>query len=71
MNLRGFRIPQPEVRPVGVGGNYMSGEVYYSKDSFCDRSFFLMKVDGVLNMFDVLLSTPPSGKAPIGFRGPK
>ena len=71
VSLQGFRIPQSEVRPVDVGGNYLSGDTYYSRDPYCDRSFFLMKVDGVLSMFEILLSTPSSAKAPIGFRGPK
>jgi hypothetical protein len=70
-NLQGFRIPQSEVRPVEVGGSHLSGEVHHPSDSYCDRSFFLMKVDAVLTMFEILLTGPGGSRLSIHFGPPK
>lgn len=70
VSLQGFRIPESELRPIESGGSYLSGQVDYSRESYCDRAFFLMKIEGVLIMFEVLLSTP-AGKPSIGFKPPR
>ena len=68
VNLDNFRIPPSEVRPIVVGGNYLDGSVDYSDEPYCETSYFLMKVDAVLNMFEVLLSPASGPKPAIGFR---
>jgi len=67
-NLSSFRVPASEVKPIVVSSNYLDGSVDYSKESFCDRHYFLMKVDGVLNMFQVLLTPTSAPKPSIGFK---
>ena len=69
-DLANFRIPPSEVRPIVTGGNYLTGETHYSAESFCDRDFFLMKVDGVLTMFELLINQGSGSKPAIGFNPP-
>lgn len=52
-SLSNFRIPPREVRPVVEGGNYDTGELYYSEDPYVDREFMLMKLGAVLNLFQL------------------
>ena len=70
VDLKNFRIPASEVRPVVVGGNYVTGETYYSSRPFCDHAFFLMKLDAVLTMFELLIQARSSDKPAIGFTPP-
>jgi len=65
VSLEGFRIPEAQVRPVEVGSNYVTGEVHYSTDRFCDRRFFLIKIDGALALFDLLDAAANSGQPPV------
>jgi hypothetical protein len=67
LNLQGFRIPQSAVRAVEVGRSHLSGEIHHEGDSYCDRSFFLMKVDAVLAMFEILLIGPDGSRLSIHF----
>ena len=70
-NLQNFRIPDTEIRPIPAGGNYLTGEIEYTDEPYCDRDFFAMKVDGVLTMFELLIESPGSrDKRTIGFRPP-
>jgi hypothetical protein len=68
--LENFRIPASEIRPIVTGGNYLTGEQRYSNKPYCDYHFFVMKVDGVLTMFELLVSQGQgsSGKTTIGFK---
>ncbi len=66
-NLENFRIPADEVRPVLSSLNYLTKEKKYSKEHYCDHSFFKMKVEAVLMMFDMLISSSSGSKPPIGF----
>lgn len=68
--LSGFRVPASEVRPVCVAGSYLSGDIEYSDEPYCDHSFFLMKLDAVITMFELLQSSAASSKGPIGFNPP-
>jgi len=68
--LDNFRIPAPEVHPIATGGNYLTGETYYSAESFCDKNFFVMKVDGVLTMFELLMNQDAGERPAIGFKPP-
>jgi hypothetical protein len=68
--LDNFRISADEIQPIVVSRNYLDDSVEYSRDRYCDHNFFLMKVDGVLMMFEVLLSPAEAQKAPIGFKPP-
>jgi hypothetical protein len=65
VSLEGFRIPETQVRPVEVGSNYVTGEVHYSAERFCDRRFFLIKIDGALALFDLLDAAASSGEPPV------
>lgn len=67
ISLSRFRVPASELRPLGIGGSYETGETYYSDEQYCDAVFFRMKVDGVLTMFEVLLAPAPPESARIGF----
>ena len=69
-DLRNFRIPASEIRPVITGSNYVTRETYYSDKPYCDYNFFVMKVDGVLTMFELFVSSSSGAKTPIGFRPP-
>lgn len=70
-DLNSFRIPSSEIRPVITGGNYLSGETYYSDEPYCDYGFFIMKVEGALMLFELLSQQSSSGKEPVGFRPPQ
>lgn len=65
VSLEGFRIPEAQVRPVEVGSNYVTGEVHYSAERFCDRRFFLIKIDGALSLFDLLDAAAGAGQPPV------
>ena len=66
-NLTNFRVQQSAIRPVKTGGNYLTGESYYSDEPYADRALVLMKVDGVLTMFKLSQSSEGTARAPIGF----
>jgi hypothetical protein len=68
VDLANFRIPPSELRPIVVAGNYLDGSVEYTDEPFCNNAYFLMKVDGVLNMFEVLLAPSSGPKPSIGFK---
>lgn len=70
IELKSFRIPASEVRPVITGGNYLTGETRYSDRPYCDYAFFVMKVDAVLTMFELLINEGSGGKPAIGFKPP-
>jgi hypothetical protein len=63
--LQRFRIPENEVRPVSVAGNYLDGSEEYSRESYCDHPFFTMKIDSIRIMFEMIVGSRPS---PISFR---
>ncbi|MBM4273631.1 MAG: hypothetical protein FJ134_04095 [Deltaproteobacteria bacterium] len=66
-DLKNFRIPANEVRPIVTSWNYLTGEKKFSSENFCDHAYFKMKVDSVLMMFDILLTPSSDNKPPIGF----
>ena len=65
-NLTEFKIPRSEVQPRVVSFNMLSGNKSYSSENYCDREFLLMKIDGVLGYFTLLLQ-PSDVKNTIGF----
>jgi hypothetical protein len=69
--LRNFRIPSPEIKPTVIaarmGTARRPGSATYSKDNYCERSFLVMKIDGVLNYFSYQ-SAPQERR--IGFQPP-
>ena len=69
--LSNFRVPTSEVHPMVVSVQMASmgrpGRTNYSRDNHCERSFLVMKIDGVLNYF-TYQSAPQERK--IGFRVP-
>jgi len=69
-SLANFRIPAAQIKPV-VTRVRRGGGATYSGEPYCERAFFLMKVDGVLNMFKILMSSGGSTKPAIGFKPPK
>jgi hypothetical protein len=64
--LTDFKISASEIRPRIVSSNYITGEKSYSPESYCDRNFLLMKIDGVLGYFTLLLQ-PVEIKDQMGF----
>ena len=67
LDLSNFRVPDSELKPIVTGGNYITGTVDYSEDSYCQRAFLMMKIDGVLTFFEIQSSQP---KPKIGFSHP-
>ena len=57
-----FRIPASEVKRRAVGGNYLDGTVDYGDVPEVERSFFLAKLDAILNFFNL-----SANKTQIGF----
>lgn len=70
LSLESFRIPGNMMQPVKVGGSYITGKWEYSEEAYCDRGYFLMRVDGALKMFELLGGKGPSAPEPprIGFQ---
>ena len=66
-SLDEFKIPASEIQPRVMSFNMMSGNKTYSSTSYCDKEFLLMKVDGVLGYFTLLLQ-PTEIKNQMGFR---
>lgn len=63
-----FKIPKSEIKPTITGGNYISGEINYSEDNYCEKSLFLSKLDAILSYFSTgILSAE---KRTIGFHPP-
>ena len=67
-SLTNFRIPPEEIKPVVVSVTRRHG-AQYSKEPYCERALFDMRVDGVLTMFQLLANSGSGerGKARIGF----
>lgn len=69
--LANFRVPVPEVRPRITGvvpaRTGRPSRVYRSSDGYCERTFLVMKIDGVLNYFSY---QSQHGQRVIGFQPP-
>lgn len=65
-NLGEFKLPASEIKPRVTSSNYLTGQVTYSSESFCDKDFLLMKIDGVLGYFTLSLQ-PTKTVNQIGF----
>ena len=52
-DLKAFRVPASEIQRETTGGNYITGEEYYSGRQVCERSYLSMKIDGVLGFFSI------------------
>ncbi len=59
-DLKAFRVQASEIHRETTGGNYISGEVYYSDRLVCERAYLAMKIDGVLGFFTI--KTAPKRK---------
>jgi predicted nucleotide-binding protein len=46
--LNEYKIGQTELKRIEVSGNYLTGEVNYSDDFYCDRAVMLQKIDSAL-----------------------
>ncbi len=53
--LNEFKIAEAEIKPRLLSSNYNTGRATYSSELYCDRDFLLMKIDGVLGYFTLLL----------------
>lgn len=51
--LDSFRVPASEVRHRLEGKNDLTGDRFYSDNPECERAFFVMKLDAVLNFFSI------------------
>ena len=63
--LNEFKVPDNEVRPRMTSVSY-GGHKTYTDEHFCDREFILMKIDGILGYFTLLLE-PIEVKNKLGF----
>jgi hypothetical protein len=61
-----FRIPPPGLRRRATGGNYLSGETYYSDGPEVEHGVFLMKVQAAISYFTLVTESP---QRKIGFAG--
>jgi len=68
-SLGEFRIPAHEIKPILTGGNYLTGEKFYSKDNYCERTLFLSKLDALLSYFQIKYLSKE--KQEIGFKSSK
>jgi len=66
-DLTVFRVPGEELKRRITSANPGAGTVGYSDSKFCERSFLMMKVQGVLGFFTLELSSP---KPAMGFVPP-
>jgi hypothetical protein len=65
-NLNEFKILTSEIQPRVTSFNMISSSKTYSSETYCDREFLLMKIDGVLGYFTLLLQ-PIEIKNQMGF----
>lgn len=65
-NLQEFRIADSEVRPRVMSIGY-DGDKHHSSESYCQREFLLMKIDGILRYFTFLLQPIDDKKPELGF----
>lgn len=65
-SLSEFKIPESEIEPRVISWNMLSGNRQYSEQKYCDKEFLLMKIDGVLGYFTLLLQ-PVEIKGKLGF----
>lgn len=68
IDLDSFRVASSHVQRAVTSSNYRTGQKTYSESKHCERSFLMMKIDGVLNLFNML--TQKEVKRPIGFNPP-
>lgn len=54
IRLTEYKIGDNELKKIVVSGNYLTGEVNYSKELFCDKATLLHKVDSALSYLDSL-----------------
>jgi len=66
-NLDDFLVPPSEIKPRVTSFSYVTGQKDYSTESYCQREYLLMKIDGVLGYFTLLLQ-PAEVKDQMGFR---
>lgn len=64
-SLEEFKVPQSQVRPRAVVHSPTQG-TSYSRELYCDREYFLIKVDSVLGYFTLVLQ-PTEVKNQMGF----
>jgi hypothetical protein len=64
-DLTSFKVPANMIYPQTSGGNYITGEVHYSGRKVCERSYLMMKIDGMLGFFSIV--TAPKRKE-FGFK---
>ena len=73
VSLQAFRIPGEAIHAAKTLQHHSDwdGAPYTSVvEAYCDRQTFLMKLDGVLRLFQMLDTMRATGKSPIGFRPP-
>jgi hypothetical protein len=65
LSLQEFRIPQSDMHREKSGGNYLTGETFYSGRTVIERTRFMLKLDAVLSYFTFQKDIPTKGQ--IGF----
>jgi len=73
VSLQAFQIPDEAIHAAKTLQHHsdFDGAPYTSVvEAYCERETFLMKLDGVLRLFQMLDTMRTSGKSPIGFRPP-
>lgn len=69
ISLDEFKIPSNEIKPIWTGGNYLTGENFYSDDSYCEKTLFLSKLEALLSYFQIKYLSQEESK--IGFNPPE
>lgn len=68
-SLEEFSVPGNEIKQRVTSSNYLTKEVNYSKDKWCERSVLLMKLDSLLGYFTLKLqSTSQTPGNTLGFK---
>jgi hypothetical protein len=53
LDVSEFLVPHTNVRPIVSSGNYLTGEVRYSKEPYVDRALLLAKLSAILMYFSM------------------
>lgn len=60
-----FRVGNQLLAPQMVSNNYLTHEVKYSKERYCETNIFLTKIDATLNYLQLI--APKEDKQKMGF----
>jgi len=65
LDVSEFRIPENELRFAWASSNYITGETEYHNYKEMEKSYFLLKLDSLLNYFSLISDRNPQR---VGFK---